>query len=120
MNLYHFEVSPENFLQSYVDDLAANNQEWFVDFDQDPSLNYSSRSVTLPLSKLVWGFANGWALNKDNPANKVVFFDPTRIQVAYQRLQKSKTAPRGFMFWVIGEGTCVLKRISSPLSRLVV
>jgi chitinase len=99
LEVFHNNVAPATYLQNYVKDLVANKAEsFFVDFDQDPSLNHSSRMVPFPLSKLVFGFANGWGANDDE---KVCYFDPEEIAIAYNALKNSNQAPRGFMFWVM-------------------
>ena len=103
MCLYHDRLPEDEYLKSYVEDLLKNDESFFVDFDSDPALHFSSRKVALPLSKLVFGFANGWASNMEE--HKVAFFDPINIQHAYHNLQATGRDPRGFMFWVIGEGT---------------
>jgi hypothetical protein len=55
------------------------------------------------LSKLVFGFANGWAMGG---GEKTLFVESTQIAVAYNQLRENGSVPRGFMFWVIGrEGT---------------
>ncbi|OEU18176.1 beta-glucosidase [Fragilariopsis cylindrus CCMP1102] len=128
LNIYHKQINPSEYLISYIKDLNLkvlpskndnnnnnnNNNDmkeeaevsFFVDFDQDPLLNYSSRQVTFPLSKLVFGFANGWGVSDDD---KVVYFDPLQINVAYKSLLSDSMdmdinlTPRGFMFWVIDE-----------------
>ncbi len=104
LQVFHNRVPPETYLQNYVQGLldeSDNHYEeasFFVDFDRDLSLNYTSQQVFLPLSKLVFGFANGWGA-KDN--DKVCYFDPKEIGIAYTALQASHMAPRGFMFWVM-------------------
>lgn len=103
MCLYHDRLPEDEYLKSYIEDLVKNDESFFVDFDSDPALQFSSRKVALPLSKLVFGFANGWASNMEE--HKVAFFDPINIQHAYHSLQATGRDPRGFMFWVIGEGT---------------
>ena len=90
------EIWPER----YVEELVKKGQSYLVNFDEDPSLNYPSRQVSVPLSKLVFGFANGWALDS---GDKAIFFEPGYIEGAYRNLCISGKAPRGFMFWVIGE-----------------
>ena len=98
-DVFSKKISPEAYLENYVRDLVETSQEsFFVDFDQDPSLGYSSRMVPFPLSKLVFGFANGWGANDDE---KVCYFDPNEIAIAYKALKNSNQAPRGFMFWVM-------------------
>lgn len=100
MSLYHYHMSQEAYLQFYVQDLVISKGErYFVNFDQDPTLQYESRNVPFPLSKLVFGFANGWAADPTN--EKACFFEPERIGVAYHNLKASNIAPRGFMYWVM-------------------
>ena len=102
MAIFHERKSSSSYLESYVRDLAvANSQSFQVNFEDDPELEYSSRRVYFPLSKLVLGFANGWA--KDDSQNKTLFVDPTAIATAYNNLQKDGIAPRGLMYWVITE-----------------
>lgn len=99
LEVFHNRVAPASYLEKYVQDLVANKDEsFFVDFDQDPSLHHSSRMVSFPLSKLVFGFANGWGAKDDE---KVCFFHPNDIAIAYKALTSSNQAPRGFMFWVM-------------------
>eukprot|EP00980_Cylindrotheca_fusiformis_P030937 scaffold25659_cov132-Cylindrotheca_fusiformis.AAC.1 len=100
MSIFHSKEAPESYLESYIRNLQDNASSWFVEFEDDPHLKYSSRQVVLPLSKLVFGFANGWAFTSDD---KVVYFEPKHIQLAYNKLEKANALPRGFMFWVIGE-----------------
>ncbi|VEU45284.1 unnamed protein product [Pseudo-nitzschia multistriata] len=106
LEVFHNHVAPETYLERYVDDLVSNKEEsFFVDFNQDPSLEYPSQMVKLPLSKLVFGFPNGWGAYDDakDDNEKHCYFDPTRIGIAYNALVDSRRAPRGFMFWVIDE-----------------
>jgi beta-glucosidase len=59
----------------------------------------------LPISKLVIGLANGWALDDGN-TEKVLYISPEQVQNAFVRLQESNSgdlSPRGFMFWTIEE-----------------
>ena len=93
------QMPPQAYLQHYVQRLVEHHQEsFFVNFEEDPSLDYNSRDVQFPLSKLVFGFANGWGFNDDD---KVCYFDPNEIDIAYKALLKSNQTPRGFMFWVM-------------------
>jgi chitinase len=100
MDIYHHKKSPSAYLESYVRDLVANNQSFPVNFDDDPSLEYSSRRISFPLSKVVLGFANGWA--KDS-GDKTLYVEPEELATAYKNLLDSEIAPRGFMYWVIAE-----------------
>jgi len=74
----------------------------YVDFENDPSVQLSNQRISFPLSKLVWGFANGWALNEDL-ARKVLFVNEGSIRRAYRELCTTNRRPRGFGFWVIEE-----------------
>ena len=83
MNLHHHGISQDVYLQLYVKGLVEKNESFFVNFDDDPTLKFSSRNVSVPLAKLVFGFANGWALNEKE---KVAFFEAEQVGVAYKRL----------------------------------
>eukprot|EP00977_Amphora_coffeiformis_P001493 scaffold294_cov221-Amphora_coffeaeformis.AAC.49 len=100
--IHHHHVTSAEYLQSYVNDLVGRGESFPVDFSQDPAVHLPNQRVSLPLSKLVWGFANGWALNKDID-EKTVYFPPASIEMAYRALEHAGRAPRGFMFWVLGE-----------------
>ena len=126
--IYHKHINPAQYLISYIQDnidevvdTTMNHQErsisFYVNFDQEPLLNYTSRDVVVPLSKLVFGFPNGWAApatHKDkNEEEKALYIDPKQIDIAYNELLTPATesspchhlniSPRGFMFWVIDE-----------------
>jgi len=100
MSIYHYKVPPEEYLKRFISSYHENKAQWHVDFDQDIALEYSSRTVELPFSKLVIGLANGWAINE---GEKVIFFTSEQINSAYRQLLQAGMKPRGFMFWVIGE-----------------
>lgn len=109
-------MTPENYLQQYVWDLNQPKEGpgWMVDFgslsedddDDDDDLVASTgsvgtmRHVSLPLSKLVWGFANAWA-NTDKNSGRNIYFPPSTVQAAYQNLWDWMLEPRGMMFWNI-------------------
>ncbi len=103
------KLTPENYLQQYVWDLnqPTEGPGWKVDFGKDvPTSSGSSRNeteglrhVALPISKLVWGFANAWA-NTDN-GGRHLYFPPITVQAAYQNLWDWMLEPRGMMFWNI-------------------
>jgi hypothetical protein len=64
-------------------------------------LNYLSQKVSLlPLSNLIFGFANGWATGL---GENTMFFEAKDIDTAYKNLAKAGTPLCGFMYWVIGE-----------------
>lgn len=101
------DMTPENYLQQYVWDLnqPPEGPGWKVDFGSDirsssgGSTSSSLQHVPLPLSKLVWGFANAWANHDDG--GRHLYFPPTTIQAAYQNLWDWMLEPRGMMFWNI-------------------
>lgn len=100
MEVFHKRQARRDYLYSYARDHAANKKEYFsVKFDQDPSLQYSSDDVYLPMTKLVFGFANGWAA--DDEGDKVCYFSPTEIGQAHEKLSFDGFTPRGMMFWVM-------------------
>lgn len=100
MSIYSDKMLPEAYLEKYVKDLVEHGNLLQVNFEDDLDTQLSNQKVSLPLSKLVWGFANGWALDTDK---KALFVDPSAIETAYLSLSQAGHAPRGFMFWVLGE-----------------
>jgi beta-glucosidase len=105
MAVYHENISPENYLVSYIQDLVIKRQsKYLVDFSTDAQLNMPDQFVHLPLSKLVIGLANGWATGSTN--EKHIYISPEQVETAYKSLKKSTDGditPRGFMFWTIEE-----------------
>jgi len=103
MSIHHKGMTAQSYLKYYVEDLMEQGESFQVDFEEDENVHLRNQRVPLPLSKLVFGFANGWALDT---GDKVVFMDPQSIQSAYHSLVDDDgklQQPRGFMFWVIGE-----------------
>ena len=92
-------ISQSEFLIQYVTNLSKKGFRYDVNFEDDPSVGLKNQFVELPLSKLVFGFANGWAVTSE----KAIFFKPNEIKIAYGRLKKSNLEPRGCGFWVISE-----------------
>lgn len=90
---------PSQFLVSYLKRL--DEEGYFVHFENDPSVGLKNQNVQFPLTKLVLGFANGWALNQ-NVGVKTVFFDPFCIKEFYRRSNLAERV-RGLGFWVIEE-----------------
>jgi hypothetical protein len=88
---------PSDFLINFVQQLASS-ENFLVDFSEDVETRMQEENVTLPLSKLVFGFANGWALDTDN---KALFIEPDEVSVAWDFLLREQLLPRGFMFWSI-------------------
>ena len=87
---------------SYVQQLVAQEEGMMVQFEDDSSVGLKNQFVSLPLSKLVLGFANGWALNSDL-GEKVIFFESDALKNAYLALKHMKREPRGMGFWVVEE-----------------
>jgi beta-glucosidase len=99
LNILHYKMPQDEYLYSYVRDLVNDEKEsFFVDFEQDPELKYSSKNVQFPRSKLVFGFANGWGADD---GEKVCYFEPDMIAKAYQKLESKHMAPKGMMYWVM-------------------
>jgi len=90
------------FLIEYCNTLVRNKESMYVKFEDDPSVELPNQSIPFPLSKLVFGFANGWALN-DDIGEKTIFFPATSIRKAYRELATAGKEPRGVGFWVVEE-----------------
>jgi beta-glucosidase len=100
--IFELGVDPADFLISYVHQLVDQEEGLTVQFNVDSSINLKSQFVPLPLSKLVLGFANGWALNNDL-GEKTVYFEREQLQKAYRALIITGNEPRGMGFWVVEE-----------------
>jgi chitinase len=93
----HFAVtqlgqSRAEYLRELVQSHVEHNESWFMHFEDDPTVGLPNQLVTVPLEKLVVGFANGWAWN--NP-DRVLFVSPHDIpQAVVHKL-------RGFMIWTL-------------------
>lgn len=98
MEIHHHKTLPEWYLSDYIQDLFNKKQQYFVDFGSVPELGLNSKNVPVPLSKLVWGFGNGWI---DKTDDKHIYFPPECIMAAYQDLVDWMMTPRGMMFWSI-------------------
>jgi len=112
--------SRQEFLIDYCDRLVKNQESMYVQFEDDPSVQLPNQSIPFPLSKLVFGFANGWALN-DDLGEKTIFFPSSSIQKAYKKLALIGKEPRGVGFWVVEEegshGIHYAKELSSILNH---
>lgn len=100
--IYHVGQDPTAFLVDYVHFLSSQGEGLFVNFENDPLVGLKNQFVPLSLTKLVFGFANGWAKNH-NLGEKTVFFDKHSIQGAYDILAVTCQKPRGLGFWVVEE-----------------
>jgi len=92
-------ITPSDFLKDYIMHLSKNNFSYMVDFKDDSTVELENQVVQIPLSKLVFGFANGWSLNSE----KAIFFHPSEIKKAYHDLRNVDLAPRGCGYWVVEE-----------------
>lgn len=91
-------ILPSTFLVNYVLNLVKNDERYLVNFEEDVEINLKNQFVNLPLSKLVFGFANGWA-----DGEKALFFSPDELEIAYKSLLSTQHTPRGMGYWVIEE-----------------
>ncbi len=99
-------MDPSEFLVGYVHQLVSQGEGLNIRFESDPSTELNNQLVSLPLEKLVMGFANGWAARTRNnyyDEVKHVFFDKDAVQSAYLELKNMQMTPRGFGFWVVEE-----------------
>ena len=117
------DVPPSSFLEQYVQQLVGptNNPEkagYDVNFEDDPSLDMDNQFVELPLSKVVFGFANGWAMNSDDD-EKVIFFPIEEVKQAYESLRKKQWNPLGMGFWNVEEEHTNGVNLSSGLNSIL-
>jgi len=106
MAIYHDGMKGSDYLYNFVHDLAVNNESYHVEFDQDTTLGMKAQNVSVPLSKLVIGLANGWAINNNPDSSsyhKALYISGKECEVAYKRLLNDQHVPRGFMYWTIEE-----------------
>lgn len=96
-----YGISPSEYLETFLAEHAARGEAYWVQFEQDPLVGLKSQQVSVPLSKLVIGLANGWAMGANK---KSIFISPADCGVAYKALAvNNNTLPRGFMFWTIND-----------------
>ena len=91
-------MSVKDYLARLVDQYTKG---WFVDFESDPSVGLKSQVVSVPASKLVFGFGNGWT-QPASPTTKGVYFPPEEVHESYNSLPADKRY-RGFMFWCMAQ-----------------
>jgi len=106
MSIYHDGVNGSDYLYNFVHGLVVNNESYYVEFDQDTTLDMKVQNVSVPLSKLVIGLANGWAINNNPDSSsyhKALYISGKECEVAYKRLLNDHRVPRGFMYWTIEE-----------------
>ncbi|KAL7530946.1 hypothetical protein ACHAWF_003566 [Thalassiosira exigua] len=100
MSVYYDGMEAGDYLYSFISNHVQKDSEYLVDFSQDKSLNMGAQLVQVPLSKLVIGLPNGWAVE----GNRTLYIPPSECQAAYLQLKHSEhgdLTPRGFMFWTI-------------------
>lgn len=85
-----------HILASVVDGLATG---WEVEFGADPEVECRSTRVRVPRSRLVLGFANGWAAPGEHAA---LYVSPRELAAAYAALP-ARARPRGLGFWSIAD-----------------
>lgn len=98
------KMSQSEFLVTYIKNLSTEKGfGYYVNFQDDKSIDMKHQFVDLPLSKIVFGFANGWALDSE----KAIFFNPFEVQAAFDQLHRMNLVPRGCGYWVVEEeGKC--------------
>lgn len=104
MAVYYDGLSPAEYLVWYVERLVLNHEILDVGFstDPEPSVNDLQHNVSFPLDKLVFGLANGWAYSEKGN-ERTLYISPEQLDLAWTRLSRQRTLPRGFMFWTINE-----------------
>lgn len=95
-------MQQSDFFIEYIQSLSSTAFGYNVDFEDDEENDLKNQFVALPLSKIVFGFANGWAFDSE----KAIFVHPSEIKIAYDHLKRINLEPRGLGFWVVdNEGT---------------
>ena len=92
-------MSQSDFLVQYMESLSNNGFGYNVNFEDDDTIDLKNQFVNLPLSKIVFGFANGWGVGSE----KAIFFIPSEVKKAYTVLQRMNLEPRGCGYWVVEE-----------------
>ena len=88
------QLSPNEYFLEFVNKITSG---WIVNFENEPRIQLSNQLIHIPKSKLVLGFANGWAYNSD----KSLFLHPDQIKEVYGVLEDAGLRPRGCGFWNI-------------------
>lgn len=88
------------YLREYVLRLHRNGESFPVNFSTDADLHLADSNISLPVSKLILGFGNGWV-----DAVKNVYISPSDIQWAWSSIKadNANAIPRGLMFWSIDD-----------------
>lgn len=86
--------SPTQYFLTFVQKITSG---WMVQFENEPNIQISNQVISVPKSKLILGFANGWAYNH----HKSLFLQPEQIKQVYTALDDAGIRPRGCGFWNI-------------------
>merc|ERR1711862_738679 len=87
------QQNPNQYFLSIVQRLTNNG--WMVQFENEPNIQLRNQVISVPKSKFVLGFANGWAKNSE----KSLFLKPEQISEIYSVLDDAGLRPRGCGFW---------------------
>lgn len=98
--VYVDNTSPQDYLITFVRQLVATDCGYLVQFSHDEVIGMDDAYVTLPLSKLLFGLANGWTYTGNE---RTLYISPEALEIAWKDLEYANTLPRGFMYWVISE-----------------
>jgi len=101
MAIHEKQITAAEYLQRYVESAERDGfLTAVIDFSEDSDIGLNKQAIRLPLSKLVFGFANGWA---DDGNDKTLYVPPHEVETAWKTLNAEGRLPRGFMFWTINE-----------------
>ena len=92
-------MSQSDFLVQYIENLSEKGFGYHVNFEDDNTIDLKNQFVNLPLSKIIFGFANGWGVGSE----KAIFFNPSEVKKAYTQLGKLNLVPRGCGYWDVEE-----------------
>lgn len=83
----------------YLDLLTKMDKGWLVKFSSEVDCDIEDSIVSIPISKLVIGLANGWA--GPSKGDKFMLLMPNELDSIYKKLEQANFTPLGFMFWNI-------------------
>ena len=89
--------APADHLSAYVANLSAS---WVVDF----APHRPSRRAAVHPDRVVLGLANAWASGSGTGGGltRALYLRPQQLAEAWDRLERAGLAPRGAMFWTVG------------------
>jgi len=100
MAIHETNITPAEYLEKYVQMEQDGYLTTTIHFDDDAEVGIGSQPIRLPLSKLVFGLANGWA---DDTRDKTLYITPEQVAIAWKALADQRRLPRGLMYWTINE-----------------